>query len=328
MTDLGELGALRAGKTSLSFLASSPGGERRGAVANIRIEVPSAASGSRLDQFLAEPLGSRARAQRLIDEARVRVDGRVRRKRHEVQAGELIDVDDDEPVGDAPMIDVPFGIAFEDEHLIVVDKPAGVVVHPGRGHRSGTLSQALAGRAAGGDEPWRAGIVHRLDRETSGLLVVAKRDEVHRALKALLAARKLKREYLALVAGTPAARTGTIEAPIGRDRRRRTLMSIDSDEPREARTHFEILEVLPSSTLLKVSLDTGRTHQIRVHLQSIGYPVCGDRQYGGGDAYGLTRQFLHAARLAFPHPVTSEPIDVSSPLPDDLAFALNLASRE
>ena len=295
--------------------------------ATSRIEVPAAATGTRLDQFLAAPLGSRARAQRLIDEGRVRVDGRMRRKRHEVQAGELVDVDHTEPIADAPGIDVPFGIAYEDEHLIVVDKPAGVVVHPARGHRSGTLSQALAGRAAGGDEPWRAGIVHRLDRDTSGLLVVAKRDEVHRGLKALLAARRLRREYLTLVEGTPAARAGTIEAPIGRDRRHRTMMSIDSDEPREARTHFAIVEVLPSATLLRVTLDTGRTHQIRVHLRSIGHPVNGDRQYGVSDAFGLTRQFLHAARLSFPHPVTGEAIDVSSPLPADLALALASAAR-
>jgi 23S rRNA pseudouridine1911/1915/1917 synthase len=292
-----------------------------------RIEVPADASGTRLDQFLAGPLGSRAHAQRLIDEGHVRVDGHLRRKSHEVQGGELIDVEDAQEAADAPAVDVPFGIAYEDEHLIVVDKPAGVVVHPARGHRTGTLSQALAGRAAGGDEPWRAGIVHRLDRDTSGLLVVAKRDDVHRALKALLAARELRREYLALVQGTPSARAGTIEAPIGRDRRKRTLMSIDSDEPREARTHFEIVEALPAATLLRVTLDTGRTHQIRVHMLSIGHPVYGDRQYGISDACGLTRQFLHAARLAFPHPVTGEVIEVSSPLPDDLSLALTLAAQ-
>jgi 23S rRNA pseudouridine1911/1915/1917 synthase len=298
-----------------------------GHAAASRIEVPQVAPGTRLDQFLAEPLGSRARAQRLIDDGRVRVDGRVRRKRHEVRAGELIDVDEVEPSTEAAPVDVAFGIAYQDDHLIVVDKPAGVVVHPGRGHHSGTLSQALAGLAAGGDEPWRAGIVHRLDRDTSGLLVVAKDDGVHRALKALLAARRLRREYLALVAGTPAARSGTIEAPIGRDRRDRMLMSIDSDAPREARTHFEIVDVLPSATLLRIVLDTGRTHQIRVHLRAIGHPVCGDRQYGVRDAYGLSRQFLHAARLAFPHPVTGEPLDLSAPLPDDLARALSLAAH-
>jgi 23S rRNA pseudouridine1911/1915/1917 synthase len=300
-------------------------GMAEAAAATSRIEVPETASGTRLDQFLAGPLGSRARAQRLIDEGRVRVDGHVRRKRYEVQAGERVDVEDSDEVADAPAVDVPFGVAYEDEHLIVVDKPAGVVVHPARGHRTGTLSQALAGRAAGGDEPWRAGIVHRLDRDTSGLLVVAKRDDVHRALKALLAARLLRREYLALVAGTPSARSGTIEAPIGRDRRNRTLMSIDSDEPREARTHFEIVEALPSATLLRVTLDTGRTHQIRVHMQSIGHPVYGDRQYGITGAFGLTRQFLHAARLGFPHPITGEAVEVRSPLPDDLALALDLA---
>jgi len=292
-----------------------------------RIEVPPSSSGTRLDQFLASPLGSRARAQRLIDEGRVRVDGRLRRKRDEVRAGQLIDVDEAEGSADGAVVDVPFRIAYEDDHLIVVDKPAGVVVHPARGHHTGTLSQALAGRAAGGDEPWRAGIVHRLDRDTSGLLVVAKRDDVHRALKALLAARQLRREYLALVAGTPSARAGTIEAPIGRDRRDRTLMSIDSDGPREARTHFEIVEVLPSATLLRVTLDTGRTHQIRVHLRAIGHPVCGDRHYGVRDAYGLSRQFLHAARLALPHPVSDVPLDVTSPLPADLAHALTLATR-
>jgi 23S rRNA pseudouridine1911/1915/1917 synthase len=294
--------------------------------ARSRIEVPPDASGTRLDQFLAGPLGSRARAQRLIDEGRVSVDGRLRRKRHEVRPGELIDVDARERSPAAVTGPVPFGIAYEDDHLIVVDKPAGLVVHPARGHHSGTLSQALAGSAAGGDEPWRAGIVHRLDRDTSGLLVVAKSEEVHRAMKALLASRRLRREYLALADGVPAARSGTIEAPIGRDRRDRKLMSIESDQPREARTHFEIVDILPSATLLRIVLDTGRTHQIRVHLSAIGHPVCGDRQYGVHDAYGLSRQFLHAARLAFPHPVTGEALDLTSPLPDDLARALALAA--
>jgi 23S rRNA pseudouridine1911/1915/1917 synthase len=159
------------------------------------------------------------------------------------------------------------------------------------------------------------------------LLVVAKSDPVHRALKDLLARRLLRREYRALVDGRPQARSGTIEAPIGRDRRERTLMSIDSEHPREARTHFEILRALPESTLLAVVLDTGRTHQIRVHLAAIGHPISGDKQYGGSERYGLTRQFLHAARLAFTHPVTSEPVDVSSPLPEDLAMALAAAEH-
>ncbi|MGI8863557.1 MAG: RluA family pseudouridine synthase [Solirubrobacteraceae bacterium] len=292
------------------------------------LEVPPEAEGTRLDLFLAGPLGSRSRAQSLIGARRVLVDGEWRPKRHAVATGELVEVREDEPAPE-PEADMtaPFSVAYEDEHLMIVDKPAGVVVHPARGHRTGTLAQALVGQSAGGDEPWRAGIVHRLDRDTSGLLVVAKRDPVHRALKELLAQRLLRREYLALVDGRPQARCGTIEAPIGRDRRERTLMSIDSEHPREARTHFEILRALTDTTLLQVVLDTGRTHQIRVHLAAIGYPVCGDKQYGGMPRYGLERQFLHAARLAFAHPVTGEPIDVSSLLPEDLAAALTAAER-
>jgi 23S rRNA pseudouridine1911/1915/1917 synthase len=292
------------------------------------LSVPSEAAGARLDRFLAEPLGSRAHAQNLIDSQRVLVDGRVVRKRHTVRAGERIEVDRSPEPTEAAPAEAPFTVAFEDEHLMIVDKPAGLVVHPARGHRSGTLAQALLGRGAGGDEPWRAGIVHRLDRDTSGLLVVAKSDAVHRALKALLAARRLRREYLTLVDGRPSARTGTIDAPIGRHRGDRVLMSIDSDEPRAARTHFEIERLLRRATLLRVALETGRTHQIRVHMAAIGHPVLGDPQYGGVIRYGLSRQFLHAARLAFEHPITAEPVDVTSPLPDDLAAALELAATD
>ncbi|HEY1508296.1 MAG TPA: RluA family pseudouridine synthase [Solirubrobacteraceae bacterium] len=291
----------------------------------LEIRVPEQADGTRLDRFLAEPLGSRAQAQGLIDAQHVRVDGRLRPKSHAVRAGELIVVEQHEQPAavDGPQAD--FAIAYDDEYLLIVDKPAGVVVHPARGHRTGTLAQALAGVGAGGEEPWRAGIVHRLDRDTSGLLVVAKSDEVHRSLKSLLSHRLLRREYLTLVDGHPPARTGTIDAPIGRHRRERVLMSIDTDDPREARTHFEIERLLPASALVRVLLETGRTHQIRVHMAAIGHPVCGDRQYGVADRYGLTRQFLHARRLSFEHPVTHVPIDVSSPLPDDLEAALALA---
>jgi 23S rRNA pseudouridine1911/1915/1917 synthase len=207
-----------------------------------------------------------------------------------------------------------------------VDKPAGVVVHPARGHRTGTLAQALAGRAAGGADDWRAGIVHRLDRDTSGLLVVAKSDAVHRALKGQLSARRLHREYLALIDGHPPARSGTIDAPIGRDRRDRLIVSIDTDIPREARTHYEIERLLPAATLVRVRLETGRTHQIRVHFAAIGHPVSGDPVYGVAGRYGLNRQFLHAARLLFEHPVTGEAVDVQSPLPPDLSVALERAA--
>jgi len=285
-------------------------------------------AGERLDAFLAEPLGSRARAQRLIEAGAVLVDGAVVPKRHRVAAGELVVVDDAAdlvPAGDPSEV-AEFRVAFEDEHLLVVDKPAGVVVHPARGHWHGTLAQALEGRAAGGPEAFRAGIVHRLDRDTSGLLVVAKSDAVHTALKDALARREITREYLALVEGRPPARSGTIDAPIGRDRRVRTRHSTDTDEAREAVTHFTIERALPQSTLLRVRLETGRTHQIRVHLREIGHPVCGDPEYGTAGLYGLERQFLHAEHLAFIHPVTGEVVDVRSPLPDDLGTALERAA--
>jgi 23S rRNA pseudouridine1911/1915/1917 synthase len=290
--------------------------------------------GLRLDQFLGDHVGSRARAARLISAGLVEVDGRGVQKRYGVASGQHVVVVTEEGPGKLP----EFGparsataavhVVFEDDALIVVDKPAGVVVHPAKGHESGTLAQALADRAAGGEDPYRAGIVHRLDRDTSGLLVVAKNDAVHRKLKALLQARELSRQYLALVDGIPPAHSGTIDAPIGRDRRDRVLHSVDTDTPREARTHFELLEPLRHETLLRVSLETGRTHQIRVHMQAIGHPVLGDHAYGGPSRFGLERQFLHAERLAFPHPVTGEEVDVSSPLPEDLATALELARAQ
>ncbi len=297
----------------------------------MRLDVPPEAAGERLDAFLAAPLGSRSQAARLIAAGLVLVDGTQPRKGQPLRGGERIEVRQEETeAADAAapaVVAARFEVAFEDEHLIVVDKPAGVVVHPARGHREGTLAQALAGRIAGGEEDWRAGIVHRLDRDTSGLLVVAKSDAVHRALKASLQARTMRREYLALVEGRPPARSGTIEAPIGRDRRVRTLMSTMTDAPKPAITHFELELALAQATLLRVRLQTGRTHQIRVHLQAIGHPVCGDPDYGTAGLYGLRRQFLHATRLAFPHPAGGEPVDVTSPLPADLAAALAAAEQ-
>jgi 23S rRNA pseudouridine1911/1915/1917 synthase len=286
-----------------------------------------AAAGERLDVFLARDAGSRAAAQRLIDAGLVLVDGAPRPKRHAVAAGERITV---RPLPDTPEPDVPdaaFEVVYEDEQLLIVDKPAGVVVHPARGHRRGTLAQALAGRAAGGEDPDRAGIVHRLDRDTSGLLVVARSEEAHAALKAMLAERRITREYLALVEGRPAARTGTIDAPLGRDRRVRTRVSTDTDEPREAITHFATERAFEGWTLLRVRLDTGRTHQIRAHLQAIGHPVAGDPEYGRAGALGLRRQFLHAARLELVNPLTGAAIVRESPLPPDLATALAVAGR-
>jgi 23S rRNA pseudouridine1911/1915/1917 synthase len=239
----------------------------------------------------------------------------------------------------------PFTIAYQDEQLLVVDKGPGVVVHPGRGHREDTLAQLLApllegednageadgseGDASAGDAgaAERRGIVHRLDRDTSGLLVVARTDEALRRLQAALARRLIEREYLALVEGRPPARSGTIEAPIGRDLRVRTRMAVGGAGQREARTHFTLERALADTSLLRLRLETGRTHQIRVHLQAIGHPVCGDPEYGTAGLLGLERQFLHATRLAFDHPLTGERVDVVSPLPADLQAALERAER-
>jgi 23S rRNA pseudouridine1911/1915/1917 synthase len=285
----------------------------------------------RLDVALgARPeIGSRAKAARLIDAGLVTVDGVQRAKSFLVEPGMDIEVAP-EPVRelDTRSDGVEFGVAYEDDDLIVVDKPAGVVVHPAPGHPTGTLAQALAGR---GGVAFRPGIVHRLDRDTSGLLVVAKSEEIHRKLQDALRKRDIKREYLALVDGRPDARSGTIDAPIGRDRGSRTVMSTRTDKPRDAVTHFEIEQELPRTTLLRVRLVTGRTHQIRAHLAAIGYPVCGDPVYGGdtcGRRLGLTRQFLHAANLLFSHPRTGERIDCESKLPADLLRTLEVAQRE
>jgi 23S rRNA pseudouridine1911/1915/1917 synthase len=226
-----------------------------------------------------------------------------------------------------------FKVLYQDEHLLVVDKPAGLVVHPARGHHEGTLAQLLGPAAAGGPDPKRAGIVHRLDRDTSGLLIVARSHESHRRLQRALSERRIVREYLALVHGRPPARTGSIEAPIGRDPHVRTRMAVGGVSPRAARTHFAIERALGPYTLLRLRLDTGRTHQIRVHLQAIGLPVVGDPEYGlraGADssaALGLQRQFLHAARLSFAHPFSGAPIDVTSPLPQDLQAASRRAEQ-
>jgi 23S rRNA pseudouridine1911/1915/1917 synthase len=256
----------------------------------------------------------------------VLVDGRARGKSHRLAGGEELAIEfPPEPVPEAAVALPELTLAYADEHLLVVDKPAGVVVHPAPGHRGGTLAQALAlAGAAGGDED-RLGIVHRLDRDTSGLLVVARSEQAYGNLQRLVRRRRLTREYLAVVAGRPRSRRGTIEAPVGRDRHDRLRHSLDTATPRAAVTHFELEELLPSHALLRVRLETGRTHQIRVHLAAIDLPVSGDRVYGVAGDLGLERQFLHAARLAFAHPITGEPVDVSSPLPPDLSAALEAA---
>jgi 23S rRNA pseudouridine1911/1915/1917 synthase len=299
----------------------------------MRVSVPAEAAGARLDRFLAElpEVGSRAAAERLLAAGGVTVDGAApRAKSHRLAGGEEVEL---EPPERAPSELVPeameLRIAFEDEHLLVVDKPAGIVVHPAPGHAEGTLVHGLLGRAvAGGEEAERPGIVHRLDRDTSGLLVVARSDEAHRRLQGLIRRRRVERQYVALVRGRPRSRGGRIEAAIGRDRRDPTRHSLDTASPREAVTHFAVEELLRSHALLTVRLETGRTHQIRVHLAAIDLPVSGDPVYGVEGDLGLERQFLHAARLAFPHPMSGDPVEAESPLPPDLEAALARARAE
>jgi 23S rRNA pseudouridine1911/1915/1917 synthase len=296
---------------------------------DVSVAVPETAAGERLDRFLAglEEVGSRTAAERLLDERRVLVDGAARAKSYRLAGGERLELEVPERrPSELEPEDLDVRVAYEDEHLLVVDKPAGVVVHPSAGHGSGTLVHGLLGHAiAGGGEPERPGIVHRLDRDTSGLLVVARSDEAHRRLQRLLRQRRIERDYLALVRGRPRSRCGRIEAAIGRDRTDPTRISLDTATPREAVTNFELVELLPRHALLRVRLETGRTHQIRVHLEAIDLPVAGDPVYGIAGDLGLGRQFLHAGRLAFEHPMTGEAVAIESPLPADLAAALDRA---
>lgn len=212
-----------------------------------------------------------------------------------------------------------------DAALAVVDKPAGLVVHPAPSHRGPTLTGELAEILGGGEDPQRPGIVHRLDKGTSGLMVVARGEAAHAALQAQVRRREVERLYLALVRGRLSSRTGTIDAPIGRAARRRHRMAVSGAGSRQARTHFEVLEALARETYLEARLETGRTHQIRAHFAAIGHPLVGDATYGGEPKYGLRRQFLHAHRLSFVHPESGERLAFSSELPADLAAALAAA---
>lgn len=291
-----------------------------------RLRVPDSAAGERLDRFLASlpEIGSRATAERLVRDGGVRVDGTLRAKSTKLVGGEELEFAAPGPVTSTlEPEEMDLVVPYEDDDLLVVDKPAGLVVHPAPGHAQGTLVHGLlAYDVEGGDEPERPGIVHRLDRDTSGLMVVARSPEAHRRLQEMVQTREVTREYVALVVGRPRSRRGTIEAAIGRDRSDALRHSLDTDSPRDAVTHFEVVELLPRHALLRVTLETGRTHQIRVHLAAIDLPVAGDVLYGRAGELGLGRQFLHAARLAFPHPVTGEPVDVTSGLPEDLELAL------
>jgi 23S rRNA pseudouridine1911/1915/1917 synthase len=281
--------------------------------------------GARLDVVLAARAGlSRAAAQRLIEEGRVTVDGRPARKRHELRLAEdVVWVRGPAPPAALTAEDVPYDMVYEDDWLLVVDKPAGVVVHPAPGNEHGTLAQGLVDHGARGGHELRPGIVHRLDKDTSGLLIVAKGEHAYLALVAAMERRVIKRVYVTLLRGDLPQDDGSIDAPIGRHVRDRKRMSLHTTAGKRAVTHFRVLGRAPGFTLVRVRLETGRTHQIRVHFAALGYPVAGDVQYGGRERpEGLERQFLHAAQLAFPHPEDGRQMSFASPLPADLAAFL------
>jgi 23S rRNA pseudouridine1911/1915/1917 synthase len=295
-------------------------------VAALRFSVADEQAGARLDRALAErdEIGTRSLAERLLREGAVTVDGVMRPKSHRLERGSVVEVVLPVAAGGLEPEAVTVRLVHEDDHVVVVDKPAGMTVHPGAGASSGTLAaQLLALGASGGDDPERPGIVHRLDRDTSGLLVAVRSQEAFTALQRAIRDREVERRYLALVRGRPRSRSGRIDAAIGRDRRDPTRRSLDTDEPRDAVTWFETRELLADHALIDVRLETGRTHQIRVHLAAIDLPVAGDPTYGIRGDLGLARQFLHAYRLRFAHPVTGVELDVESPLPEDLSAALD-----
>ena len=295
-------------------------------MAPLRFHAPEADGGERLDRVLAArpEIGSRGLAERLIERGSVEVDGTARAKSFRLLGGERIDVDVPDAVPLAPeSLDIP--VVWEDEHLLVIDKPAGIVVHPAGSTTAGTLVNGLLTMGAAGGDDDRPGIVHRLDKDTSGLMIVARSQEAHERLQELIRQRDVERRYLALVKGTPKSQSGRIEAPIGRDRHERARHSIDTDTPRDAVTWFELKETIGERALLELRLETGRTHQIRVHLEAVGLPISGDPTYGVAGDLDLERQFLHAHELRFQHPLTGEELALSSPLPDDLASALHRA---
>jgi len=299
--------------------------------------VPDDSDGVRLDRFLVAvlPTLSRSQIQRLIKEGQIRVGDRSAKSNKSVKAGQSITVDIAEPIDAAAQAEaIPLPILYQDHDIVVVDKPAGMVVHPAAGHSTGTLVNALLHHVddlsgIGGEK--RPGIVHRLDRGTSGLMVVAKNDQAHEELSRQFREREVEKEYLALVWGEVQAGRRILE-PIGRDATNRKKMSARARHSRQAVTRIVRTEKLKALTLAQIAIHTGRTHQIRVHLSAIGHPIVGDSLYGGvhrrvpGDVRAVThldRPFLHAARLAFKHPGDGRPMEFTSPLPDDLQHVLD-----
>lgn len=292
-------------------------------------EVPAALAGERVDRALALLTGwTRVDVQALIADRKVEIDGRPVIKSRRLEEGEVVDVlAEPEPVGLPGPEDIPIVERWSDEDVIVISKPPGLVVHPGAGNPDGTLANALLHHhpeLAGVGEPTRPGIVHRLDRDTSGLMIVARTERAYARLVEALADHEVERRYFALVWGVPDALRGVIDAPIGRSIRVPTRMAVRQGG-RAARTHYEVVESYadPEVALLECTLETGRTHQIRVHVAAIGHPVVGDVAYGGNrPSLPMDRPFLHAAALGFDHPVTGERVEITEPLPADLQAVL------
>ncbi|MBI4506327.1 MAG: RluA family pseudouridine synthase [Chloroflexi bacterium] len=298
------------------------------------LPVPPTADGQRLDSFLAAALPelSRARVQRLIQAGDVQVDGRPCRRATRLRAGEAITLSIPPPQQVALVAEeLPLAVVYEDDDLLVVDKPAGLVAHPAPGHPRGTLANAVLGHWRGeravGSDGLRLGLVHRLDKDTSGLVVVARHPAAQADLVRQMQQGHVEKRYLALVRGQPSPSAGVVDAPIGRDPRDRTRMAV-RPQGRPARTRYRTVELLGRYALLELTLETGRTHQIRVHCRAIGHPIVGDPVYGVVEQrLGLARQFLHAAALRFAHPRDGRPLAFTSALPPDLAAALAEARR-
>jgi 23S rRNA pseudouridine1911/1915/1917 synthase len=301
----------------------------------IELRVEASDAGERADVVVARVAAApRSRVQASFKAGEITVNGRPVRPSYRLVAGDEVRGSVTMPDRDPPEAEeIPLSVRYSDDRVLVISKPAGLVTHPATGHSSGTLVNALLGlgvplSSVGSDRP---GIVHRLDKETSGLLLVAKDDDTHRFLKEALREHRVERRYLALVRGAPRAASGTIDAPIARHPTRRKLMAVVPGG-RAAITHYVVLARGEGLALLDVGLETGRTHQIRVHLAHLGHPVLGDRVYGGlsdlSRAIGLDRPFLHAARLTWPDPAGGAPVTVEDPLPDDLLAALAAAGLE
>jgi 23S rRNA pseudouridine1911/1915/1917 synthase len=295
---------------------------------SVQLIVPKESARLRLDRFLADELPrlSRSRFQQLIRDGFVRLNGKTARARDLLRTGDIVDLTEPPPekITTQPEA-IPLDILFEDDDLIVINKPPGLVVHPGAGHREHTLVNALLHHCPilsgiGGKE--RPGIVHRLDKDTSGCLVVAKNDETHRALSIQFAERTVEKIYLALVAGKLRRSGGAIEEKIGRHRVHRQRMSVTSERGRAARTEYRVLRSSEQASLVECKLHSGRTHQIRVHLHHLGHPVLGDKVYAPRLAAKFPRQMLHASKLGFRHPRSNEWKTFEAALPNDFAKAM------